>query len=166
MKLTIYRIFSFLLIPIAVMFGISILFFLGIALSNPAMLLPLFLLACIVIYSFAALNFLIKGIDGKKQLRRSAKDWLKVNAYASIVFALMIISECFVFIFHPQVMKEALEQAKQTGAQLNMSEADLKTYLTTVSYFLLVYGIVLLIHVLMSLQYVKQYNYLFQKENK
>lgn len=150
--------------PVAVLFGITVLFLLGVALSNPAMLLPLFLLACIVIYSFASLNFLIKGIDGKKYLKRSSKDWLKVNAYGSIVFAILIISECLVFLFHPEVMKETMAQAKQTSTQLNMNEADLKTYLTSVSYFLLVYGIVLLIHVIMSLQYVKQYNYLFQKE--
>ena len=74
MKLTIYRIFSFLLLPMAILFTMGVLILLRAAFANPAMLFPLFLIACIVIYSFASLNFLIKGIDGNKNLGRSLKD--------------------------------------------------------------------------------------------
>ena len=113
MKLIIYRLLSFLLAPIAVLFSISALFLIGTALSNPAMLFPLFLIICIAIYSFASLHFLIKGIDGRKYLGKSSKDWLKVNAYACIIFALIIISEFIVFIMHPEILQQIIAQAKQ-----------------------------------------------------
>ena len=115
MKLTIYRIFSFLLVPVALLFTISVLMFIRAAFANPAMLLPLFIVACVSIYSFAALNFLIKGIDGKKYLGKSSKDWLKVNAIVSIVFSLLMISQCILFIMHPEMLHDIAVQAKQNG---------------------------------------------------
>src|SRR5580765_6312241 len=107
MKLTIYRIFSFLLLPIAI----------------------LFLIACIVIYSFASLNFLIKGIDGNKSVRRSLKDLIKVNAIVSIVFALLMISQCIVFLMNPEMMQDLARQTKQNaGSDFKLSQADFENY--------------------------------------
>ena len=167
MKLTIYRLLSFLLAPIAVLFGISALLLIGTALSNPAMLFPLFLIVCIAIYSFASLNFLIKGIDGRKYLGRSSKDWLKVNAYACIVFVLIIISECIIFMTHPEVLQQLVTQAKQNAtAQFTINENDLQNFVSKILYFLLAYAIVLLVHVFISFQYIRQYGYLFQNKNK
>lgn len=167
MKLTIYRVFSFLLLPVAAMFSISILFLIRSAFENPAMLFPMFLIACIAIYSFASLNFLIKGIDGKKHLGRSSKEWLKVNAIVSAIFALLMISQCILFLLHPEMLQQLVTQAKQnTGTNLKMNESSLENYMRTISYFFLVYAIVLIIHIAMSFQYIKLYNYLFQNENK
>ena len=165
MKLTIYRIFSFLLLPIALLFAISVLFFISAAFANPAMLLPLFAMACVTIYSFAALNFLIKGIDGKKYLGRSSKDWLKVNAIVSIVFSLLMISQCLLFIFRPEMLHELAVQAKQNGGdELKVGLEVFENYLRITSYFFLAYAIVLLIHTLLSFQFVRIYNFLFQNE--
>lgn len=167
MKLTLYRVFSFLLLPVAVIFSICILFLIRAAFENPAMLFPLFLIACIAIYSFASLNFLIKGIDGKKHLGKSSKDLLKVNAIVSAVFAFLMISQCIVFLMHPEMIQQLVAQAKQnTGTDLKMSEASLENYMRTISYFFLVYAVVLMIHIAMSFQYIKLYNYLFQTEDK
>jgi len=165
MKLIIYRIFSFLLLPIAIIFAISVLLFLRAAFSNPQMLIPLFLIACIAIYSFAALNFLIRGIDGKKNLGRSLKDWIKVNAFVSSVFALLMISQCIIFLLHPEMLQSVAAQAKQNaGAELKLSDTALQNYLRATSYFFLVYAIVLMAHIVMSFQYIRMYNYLFQTE--
>jgi len=166
MKLIIYRIFSFLLLPIAVLFGTAVLLLLTTAMSNPAILFPIFLIACIAIYSFTSLSFLMKGIDGKKPLRKSLKDWIRVNAFASIVFALLMISQCILFLMHPEMLQQLSEQAKQMqGGDLNMSEAGVENYLRITSYFFLAYAIILLLHILMSFQYLKSYNYLFQDKN-
>ncbi len=167
MKLTIYRLLSFLLAPIAVLFSISALLLIGTALSNPAMLFPLFLIICIAIYSFASLHFLIKGIDGKKYLGRSSKEWLKVNAYACIIFALIIISEFILFMLHPEILQQIVTQAKQgANAQLTINENDFTDFASKILYFLLAYALVLSAHVLMSFQYIKQYGYLFQNKDK
>lgn len=167
MKLTIYRVLSFLLLPVALLFSMAVLVFLRAAFSNPAMLIPLFLMACIAIYTFAALNFLIKGIDGKKYLGRSSKEWIKVNAFVSIIFTLMMISQCIVFLIHPEMLQQLVVQAKQNaGTDLKLSDTAFESYLRATSYFFLVYAIVLFIHILMSFQYIKLYNYLFQNEKQ
>ena len=167
MKLIIYRIFSFLLLPVAVLFTISVLVFIRAAFANPAMLLPLFLVTCVAVYSFAALNFLIKGIDGKKLLSKSSKDWLKVNAIVSIIFSLIMISQCIIFILHPEMLHSLAEQAKKNaGNDLKVPEGTFENYLHITSYFFLVYAIVLFIHTLLSFQYVRLYNYLFQNEKE
>lgn len=163
MKLTIYRIFSFLLVPVALLFTISVLLFVRAAFANPAMLLPLFIIACVSIYSFAALNFLIKGIDGKKYLGRSSKDWLKVNAIVSIVFSLIMIFQCILFMVQPETLHEIAVQAKQNGGdELKVSLEVFENYLRITSYFFLAYAIVLLIHALLSFKFVRMYNFLFQ----
>ena len=134
MKLTIYRIFSFLLVPVALLFTISVLMFIRAAFANPAMLLPLFIVACVSIYSFAALNFLIKGIDGKKYLGKSSKDWLKVNAIVSIVFSLLMISQCILFIMHPEMLHDIAVQAKQNGGDELKVEPQYITLETAVDF--------------------------------
>ncbi|MEO8711514.1 MAG: hypothetical protein ABI405_05290 [Parafilimonas sp.] len=167
MKLTIYRILSFLLLPVAIIFSISFLLFIRAAFSNPAMLFPLFLIACIAIYSFASLNFLIRGIDGKKHLGRSSKEWLKVNAVVSTIFALLMISQCIVFLMHPEMLQDLVAQAKQNaGADLKMSNTAMENYLRVTSYFFLVYAVVLFVHIIISFQYIKLYNYLFQNQKQ
>ena len=167
MKLNIYRILSFLLLPIAIIFSISFLLFIRAAFSNPAMLFPLFLIACVVIYSFASLNFLIRGIDGKKYLGRSSKEWLKVNAVVSAIFALLMISQCIVFLMHPEMLQDLVAQAKQNaGADLKISNAAMENYLRVTSYFFLVYAVVLFIHIIMSFQYIKLFNYLFHNQKQ
>jgi hypothetical protein len=167
MKLIIYRIFSFLLLPVAVIYTIVFLMFIRAAFDNPTMLIPLFLVACVAIYSFASLNFLIRGVDGKKVLGRSSKEWLKVNAIVSSIFALLMISQCIVFILHPEMLRDLAAQAKQNaGADLKINNAAIENYLRVTSYFFLAYSIVLFIHIILSFQYIKLYNYLFQNEKK
>ena len=164
MKLTIYRVLSFLLTPIAVLFAICVLIFIRAAFANPAMLLPLFIVACVSIYSFAALNFLIKGIDGKKYLGKSSKDWLKVNAIVSIVFSVMMISQCILFILHPEMLQTIAAQAKQNaGTDLKVPQGSFEKYLRITSYFFLAYSLVLFVHTIMSFQYLRLYNYIFHK---
>lgn len=168
MKLVIYRVFSFLLMPVAVLFSVCILILISPAFSNPALLLPLFLIACIVIYSFTSLNFLIKGIDGQKQLKKSSKDLLRINAFISIGFALLLISECIVYVMHPEIAQNVMQQAKQNAAAANLKidDATFLNYLRITSYFFLVYAVVLAVHIMFSFQYMKQYNYLFRNETR
>lgn len=165
MKLIIYRILGFLLIPVAVLFSICVFILISAAFTNPAVLFPLFLITCIAIYSFASLNFLIKGIDGKKYMSRTSRELLRINAFVSILFALLMISQCIIFIMHPEIMHDLVQQAKQNAATgLKIDDAALGNYMRIISYFFLVYAIVLSVHILLSFQYMKQYNYLFRNE--
>lgn len=167
MKLTIYRILSFLLLPMAILFSIAVLLLIRAAFANPAMLLPLFLIACIAIYTFTALNFLIRGIDGKRFLGKSSRDWLRVNAFASTVFSLLMIIQCTILLIHPEMLQQITVQAKENaGAEFKMNKAAFENYLRVTCYFFLVYAIVLFAHIILSFQYLKKYAYLFQNEKK
>jgi len=154
-----------LLLPVALLFTVSVLLFIRAAFANPAMLLPLFIVACVCIYSFAALNFLIKGIDGKKYLGRSSKDWLKVNAIVSVIFSLLMISQCILLMMHPEMLHDIAVQAKQNGGDdLKVTRETFENYLRITSYFLFAYAIVLFIHTLLSFHFVRRYDFLFQNE--
>jgi hypothetical protein len=150
----------------AILFSISVLLFIRAAFANPSMFIPLFLITCIAIYSFVSLNFLIRGIDGKKFLGRSSKDWLIVNAIVSIVYALLAIFQRFILAFHPELVDEFAKEAKQNaGAALKASNTQIIQSINAASYFLVVYGIILFIHIVISFQFIKKYRYLFQNEN-
>ncbi len=167
MKLTIYRILSFLLLPIAVLFTIIVLLLLRAAFTNPAMLLPLFLLSCIAIYTFTSFNLLVQGIDGNKLLNRSAKDWIRVNGIVSIVWALMMTGTSVAVLLHPEMLSEAVKQMKDNGGpDVKISEADLEKYMRIILYFFLVYAVVLLTHIILSFQYLRSYGYLFHKKEE
>ncbi len=166
MKLTVYRILSFLLIPVAVIFSICILILITAALANPSLLMPLFLIACVSIYSFASLRFLITGIDGKKYLGKTSREFLRVNAFVSIVFALLMISQCIVLIIHPELIEQLARQTKQNAiAGLKLDANAMGNYMRITSYFFLIYALVLAVHILLSFQYMKQYNYLFRNDS-
>jgi len=53
---------------------------------------------------------------------------------------------------------------KNAGSNFKLSEADFENYFRITSYFFLAYAITLCIHIIMSFQYLKTYNYLFQGE--
>jgi hypothetical protein len=137
------------------------------AFANPAMFLPLFLLSCIAIYTFTAFNFLIQGIDGNKLLNRSAKDWIRVNAIGSMVWALMILGTCIAVLLQPEMLNEAVKQMKENGgSDLKISEADFENYMRITIYFFLVYAVVLLTHIIISFQYLRSYAYIFRKKEE
>jgi len=164
MKLTIYRIFSFLLLPIAVLFSMGVLTVFRAAFANPLLFIPIFFSASIAIYTFASLNFLIRGIDGKKLLGRTSKDWLIVNALVSIIYALTAIAQRFLVAIYPEVLKQYADNMKENaGSESAITSAQILQYLNGVSYFLLIYGMVLFIHIIFSFYYIKKYNYLFKE---
>jgi hypothetical protein len=163
MKLTIYRIMSFLLLPMAILFAIGFLMFLRAAFANPPVFISLFFAASIAIYTFASLNFLIKGIDGKKILGRSSKDWLIVNAIVSIIYSLIAIFQRFVLSSNPAIVENYATALKNNG-DIKTPDVQINQLINGISYFLMIYGIVLFLHIILSFRYIKQYGYLFQNE--
>ncbi|MBV9962363.1 MAG: hypothetical protein JO072_08955 [Parafilimonas sp.] len=165
MKLTIYRIITFLLLPMAFLFAIAFMVLLRAAFANPPLFFSLFFAAAIAIYTFASLNFLIRGIDGKKLLGRSSKEWLIVNAIVSIIYAILAILQRFLIALDSSAVQQFASMIKKNG-QLNIPEAQIIRFINGILYFVFAYGIVLFTHIILSFQYVKQYKYLFQTEKK
>ena len=165
MRLTIYRIFSFLLLPVAILFSIAVLLLIGAAFANPPLFFSIFFAAGVSIYTFASLNFLIRGIDGNKFLGRSSKDWFIVNALVSVIYALLAIAQQFILLLHPEIIETLANSAKMNaGSSLSLSGEQLTQSIKGISYFIFIYGIVLFVHIIFSFYYLKKYGYLFQNE--
>lgn len=163
--LTIYRILTFLLLPMAALFAIFAMIFITAAFANPAMLVPMFLIICVVIYSFASANFILRGIDKQRFLGKSAKDWLKINAYISSFYAIMMIVQCAMLLYNPSQIAELTHTAMERGANdIVIPEATLLKYISIMMNLFLFHSIILFIHVGLTLGYMKSYKSLFEKE--
>ena len=93
-----YRIFSYILLVIAVFLGVLALLFLIASLGNAALLLSAFVITGVVLYSISSFLFLVNGIDGKQNLKARLKDLINVNGFVSIFFVLNIVAVLLPFI--------------------------------------------------------------------
>lgn len=161
-SLLIYRIFSYFLLVIAVILGIASLFALLIALLNPALLLSVFVAVAVVIYSVASFLFMLNGIDGKRQQQTKLRDWIKVNAYVSIVFVVMNLVQSIAVLQDPSVFADAVKQIstmQQTKSPL--SATLMMNIMKAFVWFLLFYALILGAHIALTFRYLKEYAYLF-----
>ncbi|HLP37510.1 hypothetical protein [Lacibacter sp.] len=161
-----YRIFSYFLLIIAAILGIAALFALLIALSNPALLLSVFVIIAVVIYSIASFLFLLNGIDGKRQLQPKLRDWIKVNAYVALVFVIMNIFQSIAVLQNPAILSDAVKQVSDMQQSNSPVSSDLMLrVMKAVVWFLLFYAVVLGIHISFTFRYLKQYAHLFGEKN-
>jgi membrane protease YdiL (CAAX protease family) len=160
--LTIYRIFSYILIIIALFLGLAVVLALFLALANPALLLNVFVAAAVVMYSISSFLFLINGIDGKKNQKLGIKDFIRVNAFVAIVFAVMNIFQASTVIMNPSVLNEAIAKMPNlTTANQTIPIGLILKVMKAIMWFLLLYSIVLLVHIQLSFRYLKQFVHLF-----
>ena len=82
-NLKLYTVLTYILIPIALFFGFLDVLILFSSLSNPSALIMVFIIACLVIYTFSSYKFLKLGIEREIVQTLKLKDWIKVNAYVS-----------------------------------------------------------------------------------
>jgi hypothetical protein len=161
-----YRILSYVLLVVAAIFGIAALFALLIALSNPALLLSVFVIVAVVIYSIASFLFLINGINGNRQLQPKLRDWIKVNAYVALVFVMMNIFQSVAVLQNPSVLSEAVKQVSDMQQSKSPLSADfMLRIMKAVVWVLLFYAIILGIHISFTFRYLKQYAHLFGPRN-
>lgn len=164
-QLTIYQILSFLLVPAALLLGFINLFVLLMGLSgNPAMLFIAFIMACFVIYVFASLRFLLKGINNQFRLKPSLKDWIKVNAYGTLfISGMFFLNSIGVFFLGDLQLQQMLDEVMQQQPEL-ASKVSIETM---ISMFKVVAGVMFfisitaIIHVQLSFRLLKTYSYLF-----
>lgn len=161
-SLLLYRILSYFLLIIAAIFAIAALFALLIALSNPALLLSVFVIVAVVIYSIASFLFLINGINGNRQLQPKLRDWIKVNAYVALVFVIMNIFQSIAVLQNPAILSEAVKQVLDMQKSTSPLSADFMfRIMKAVVWFFLFYAILLGIHISITFRYLKQYAHLF-----
>ncbi len=161
-----YRISSYFLLVIAAIFGIAALFALLVALSNPALLLSVFVIVAVVIYSIASFLFVLNGIDGKRQLQPKLRDWIKVNAYVALVFVMMNIFQSIAVLQNPAILSDAVKQVTDMQqAKSPVSSALMLRVMKAVVWFMLFYAVILGVHISFTFRYLKQYAHLFDEKN-
>lgn len=158
-----YRIFSYILIVIAAFFGIASLFGLLMALVNPALLIDLFVIISVVIYSITSFVFLQKGISFNSPLQPRLKDLIKVNAYVAIIFVGICIFQFIAIISNPSLLQA--EPSMQVFGTTLSKTLVLKMVKIRI-WFMLIYSLILGLHILQTFRYLKEYAHLFvQKTN-
>jgi heme exporter protein D len=161
-NLILYRIISYFLLAIAVILGIASLFVLLIAFTNPALLLSVFVIVAVVIYSVASFLFLLNGLDGKRQQQSKLRDWIKVNAYVAIVFVVMNIVQSIAVLQNPAVLSEAVNQfSTEQTTKSPLPTALMVKAMKGLLWFLLFYAITLGVHIVLTFRYLKQHAHLF-----
>jgi len=156
--LGVYRIISYLLMFVAFFMSMGIFTILGPAFSNPALLLPVFIAGGVVLYSVSSFQFLQKGIRGGRKMKPSRKDFIKVNAYVSLAFALLNIFQTFTLIADPAVLKEVMRQLETMPKnEIPFSTDQLYTLIKVILWLLLGYAIALIVHVQITFRLLKIY---------
>ncbi len=163
-QLTIFRILTFILVPIAAMFGFMDLLILVNALANPGFLFVAFIIAAFVIYTFTSLQFLTRGIDTGRPLKRSLRDWIRVNAYASGFMGIMSLVNASTMLFASddamrQLVTRALESQANLPPMLNV-ELFVKI-MRAATWFMAFVSVVLLSHIVLNFRMMKKYQHLF-----
>ena len=76
-KLIVYRILTYLLLAIAGVISFFVFGGLMAALANPVMLFFVFLMVCVVIYSYCSFRFLSRGIDAHMYCKPALRDLIR-----------------------------------------------------------------------------------------
>ncbi len=158
-----YRILTYVLLPVAAFIGIITIFMLMIALANPSILLVVFLFASVTIYVITSFIFLQKAIDQKQLCKHALKDWIKVNAFVSIVFCMLFLIQSVTLLSDAKLLNEALQQA--IAQQQNMMVLPQASYLKMVKgilYLFLIFSSLLLVHIVVTFRFIKAYSQMFK----
>ncbi|RYG00488.1 MAG: hypothetical protein EOO02_14780, partial [Chitinophagaceae bacterium] len=157
-NLGIYRVITYLLLFVAAFMSVGVFTTLLAALANPVGLLQVFVLICVIIYTYCSWRFLVRGVDKGIPSKPFMKDLIKVNAYVSVaVGALLFIVMSFV-LASPELFKNVLEQTRAAQPPgTDWTNTDILNGAKFAVGFLFIYGILLLIHPFMTFRLLKQY---------
>ena len=166
-QLTIFRILSFLLVPVAILFAIMDIFLFVMAIStNPTLLFFAFVMACFVIYVFVSIKFLMSNIDQQKTSSSSLKDWIKVNAYASLFVAVLFLMNSMATFFINdinlrQLISEMMEQQPEISGKFSL-DVFIKMF-RVISSIMFCISAITIAHILIQFKLLKRYDYLFHQ---
>lgn len=164
-QLTIYKVLTFILVPIALIIGFLDLFILIMGLSgNPAMLFIAFVMACLVIYVFATVRFLLHGIGNQRHCKPSLRDWIKVNAYGTLFIAgMFFLNSTGIFFLGDlqlqQMLTEVMDQQPELAGKISME--TMLSMFKVIAIIMFIISITSIIHVQISFRLLRLYSYLF-----
>ncbi len=157
-----YKVLSFVIMLIALLLSFMVIAGLFIALANPVLLLNVFILGAVVIYSFTSFSFLQKGLIRKQKVKSKLKDWIKVNAYVAITFVTLVFFQTISIVMSPTVLKTVIDQFQSLQtAQTSIPKGQLFQLMQIVMYAMLIYALMLGTHIAITFRLIKQHSDLF-----
>lgn len=162
---TLYKILTYILLPFAAIFSLLTVVTFFIAIANPPMFLGVFMLAAVTLYVFCSVRFMRLGMIRQRALKPKLKDWIKVNAYVALPFAVMNFMQSVTIIGKPLLLQEVVKQMtemQQNAGFPTQPAGSYDTMLIGLLYVMLIFSLVLLVHILMSFSLLKKYSSLFE----
>ncbi len=164
-NLKLYTVLTYILIPIALFFGFLDVLILFSSLANPSALIMVFIIACLVIYTFSSYKFLKMGLERELVQTLKLKDWIKVNAYVSFFLcSLFFVNSISVLVSTNAVLLKFIDEflLQQPNMPKEITNALVLSILKGVSVLLLITGVIGIIHIRTTLRLVKQNAHLFE----
>ena len=162
-SLLLYRILSYALILVAGFLALMLLAVIPAALANPVLLLFVFLIACVIIYSYTSFRFLQRGIDRRMYCKPQLRDLMKVNSYFSMGIAVLFIMQSITLLGNPHLADDAAAQALENmPPEANFGKEEILKTLRFIERFFLIYGIVLLTHIFITYRYLRMFRDVFE----
>lgn len=162
-SLLLYRILSYVLLIVAGFLALMLLAALPAALANPVLLLFVFLMACVIIYSYTSWRFLYKALDRHQYCKKQLRDLIKVNSYFSIGIAVLFVMQAITLMTNPQLADEAATQAMtNVPPEAKFTKENFLTLLRFMERFFLIYGLILITHVMMTWKLIRKYSDAFE----
>ena len=166
-QVQIFKVLTYLLIPVALLFGFMAVLVLPTALANPALLIVVFIFSCIAIYSFASLRFVTTAINKAKNCNPSLKDWIKINGYISVGTAFMfLLNSIGILMLRPIEFNEFVSKAMETQSNLpsSITPAFVGQMLKYTAILMLITSTIILVQTRIQFVFLKAYSYVFESE--
>lgn len=166
-QFNLFRILTYVLVPISAFFGFMAVLMILPALANPPFLLVVFLCACMVIYVFSTLKFLTRGIERNTPCKPSLRDWIRVNAYVCMVTGFMIfLNSAGILMLGPVALRDFVTQAleNQPNIPTGYDTEFFVGMIKIVAGCLLFISIILVIHIFINFRLMKTYRHVFDNK--
>ena len=157
-----YKVLSFIIMLIALLLSFIVIAGLLVALANPVLLLNVFILGAVVIYSFTSFSFLQKGLIRKQKVKPRLKDWIKVNAYVSITFITLVFFQTISIVMSPTLLKSVIDQFQSLQTvQPSIPKGQIFQLMQITMYAMMIYALMLGTHIALTFRFIKQHGDLF-----
>ena len=160
----VYRVVSYILLGIAGILSLFDLIGLLVSLANPAGFLGVFILTGVIIYTATSFYFSREGVQKGRVLKKSLRDWIRVNAFVAIFFGVMSIADCITFLAQPKMVDDVYKEMirmQPAYAKAGVTKESLAHLLNGVIIFLVIYCVLLLAHIVVTFALLKKNRQVF-----
>lgn len=161
--ITVYKILTYLLVPVGLLFALTTTLLFAAAIQNPQLLLGLFMIACTGIYLLVSFYVVVAGINQNKQVGATAKKWLIANGIVTAVYTAIMFFTCVSLAGSQANMDNFISMFVDTIKQPEtITQAEILQILKTSINIAMVLALILLIHTILSFRMLKTYPDLFE----